>query len=76
MILLCRKEPKITEATCDALDHEAAPQAPSTARVTEQAITAIDEDKLSWFYIAPGYEEDATTRALVDFALELIGPQA
>ena len=37
---------------------------------------AIDEDLLSWLYIAPGYEARENVLDLLRWALELLGPKA
>ncbi len=42
----------------------------------EELVIALDEDFLSWFYIAPGAPLTSMSRHLLTFARDLIGPGA
>lgn len=45
-------------------------------RAQATILSGIDEDFLSWFYIAPGCEVNDTERQLLDLARQLIGADA
>jgi hypothetical protein len=42
----------------------------------EDIVVAIDEDFLSWFYVAPGSPLSSMSQRLLAFARDLIGPGA
>ncbi len=70
MILICEHSTETLERTCKICEGT-----PSTAsEAMEIGPVGIDENNLVWFYVAPGYEHTATSRALLAWARDLMGP--
>lgn len=57
------------ERICHVVEHTAA----DVNGVDQIDLVAIDEDHLSWFYIAPGSELSALGRQLLTLACDLLG---
>ncbi|MBN1247018.1 MAG: hypothetical protein JXC32_05130 [Anaerolineae bacterium] len=72
MILICERDAQTLERICEICD--IAPGYTESAR--EMMPMGIDERNLAWFYVAPGYENETTSRQLLAFARDLIGPNA